>query len=76
MAPSGGEAWGTTQPGRWGRGWILTVGRGMGYRWELATHLVSSLQEDCQKYILKQQQEASEKPLQVDSMNSSIHQDD
>lgn len=27
------KPWGTTQPGKWGRGWILTVGKGMGYPW-------------------------------------------
>lgn len=30
-----------------------------------------STEEDCQKYILKQQQEESEKPLQVPAVDSS-----
>ncbi|TEA31376.1 hypothetical protein DBR06_SOUSAS710166 [Sousa chinensis] len=39
---------------------------------DLLMELGPSIEEDCQKYILKQQQEASEKPLQVDSVDSSI----
>ncbi|XP_010980334.2 myeloid differentiation primary response protein MyD88 isoform X1 [Camelus dromedarius] len=39
---------------------------------DVLEELRPSIEEDCQKYILKQQQEASEKPLQVDSVDSSI----
>ncbi|XP_057560767.1 myeloid differentiation primary response protein MyD88 isoform X2 [Hippopotamus amphibius kiboko] len=39
---------------------------------DVLMELGPSIEEDCQKYILKQQQEASEKPLQVDSVDSSI----
>ncbi|XP_061251920.1 myeloid differentiation primary response protein MyD88 isoform X2 [Bos mutus] len=39
---------------------------------DVLMELGPSIEEDCQKYILKQQQEASEKPLQVDSIDSSI----
>lgn len=39
---------------------------------ELATLCLFLTEEDCRKYILKQQQEAAEKPLQVDSVDSSI----
>lgn len=41
-------------------------------REDVLMELGPSIEEDCQKYILKQQQEASEKPLQVDSIDSSI----
>uniref|UniRef100_A0A8C3YTJ5 Myeloid differentiation primary response protein MyD88 n=1 Tax=Catagonus wagneri TaxID=51154 RepID=A0A8C3YTJ5_9CETA len=39
---------------------------------DVLVELGPSIEEDCKKYILKQQQEASEKPLQVDSVDSSI----
>ncbi|XP_012590475.1 PREDICTED: myeloid differentiation primary response protein MyD88 isoform X2 [Condylura cristata] len=43
-------------------------------REDVLVELVPSIEEDCQKYILKQQQEESEKPLQVAAVDSSIPQ--
>lgn len=39
---------------------------------EPATLSLFLAEEDCQKYILKQQQEESEKPLQVAAVDSSV----
>ncbi|XP_024612467.1 myeloid differentiation primary response protein MyD88 [Neophocaena asiaeorientalis asiaeorientalis] len=52
--------------------WQGRPGASVGRLLELATPCLFPTEEDCQKYILKQQQEASEKPLQVDSVDSSI----
>ncbi|XP_037382422.1 myeloid differentiation primary response protein MyD88 isoform X1 [Talpa occidentalis] len=43
-------------------------------REDVLVELGPSIEEDCQKYILKQQQEESEKPLQVAAVDSSIPQ--
>ncbi|XP_059246534.1 myeloid differentiation primary response protein MyD88 isoform X2 [Mustela nigripes] len=40
-------------------------------REDVLVELGPSIEEDCQKYILKQQQEESEKPLQVPAVDSS-----
>ncbi|KAF6313173.1 MYD88 innate immune signal transduction adaptor [Rhinolophus ferrumequinum] len=39
---------------------------------DVLLELGPSIEEDCQKYILKQQQEESEKPLQVAAVDSSV----
>ncbi|XP_069329541.1 myeloid differentiation primary response protein MyD88 isoform X7 [Eulemur rufifrons] len=39
---------------------------------DVLVELRPSIEEDCQKYILKQQQEESEKPLQVAAVDSSV----
>lgn len=39
---------------------------------DVLVELGPSIEEDCQKYILKQQQEESEKPLQVARVDSSV----
>lgn len=41
-------------------------------REDVLLELGPSIEEDCQKYILKQQQEESEKPLQVAAVDSSV----
>ncbi|KAM9187340.1 myeloid differentiation primary response protein MyD88 isoform 1-T1 [Dugong dugon] len=41
-------------------------------RHDALEELGPSIEEDCQKYILKQQQEESEKPVQVPAVDSSI----
>ncbi|KAM6161435.1 myeloid differentiation primary response protein MyD88 isoform 2-T2 [Erethizon dorsatum] len=41
-------------------------------REDVLVELGPSIEEDCQKYILKQQQEESEKPLQVARVDSSV----
>ncbi|KAM6169626.1 myeloid differentiation primary response protein MyD88 isoform 4-T4 [Rhynchocyon petersi] len=41
-------------------------------RQDVLEELGPSIEEDCQKYILKQQQEESEKPLQVAAVDSSV----
>ncbi|XP_006869213.1 PREDICTED: myeloid differentiation primary response protein MyD88 isoform X2 [Chrysochloris asiatica] len=41
-------------------------------RQDVLEDLGPSIEEDCQKYILKQQQEESEKPLQVAAVDSSV----
>nr|KAF6475302.1 MYD88 innate immune signal transduction adaptor [Rousettus aegyptiacus] len=41
-------------------------------REDVLLELRPSIEEDCQKYLLKQQQEESEKPLQVAAVDSSI----
>lgn len=62
-----------TWPWRWDLGWILTMGRGGGGTpGEPTTLCLFPTEEDCQKYILKQQQEESEKPLQVAAVDSSV----
>lgn len=43
-----------------------------GHPGEPATLFLFLTEEDCQKYILKQQQEESEKPLQVAAVDSSV----
>lgn len=60
------KPWRTAWPWWWGRGWILTVSRGVGHPCLFPT------EEDCQKYILKQKNEESEKPLQVAAIDSSV----
>ncbi|XP_004419568.1 PREDICTED: myeloid differentiation primary response protein MyD88 isoform X2 [Ceratotherium simum simum] len=39
---------------------------------DVLVELGPSIEEDCQKYILKQQQQESEKPLQVAAVDSSV----
>ena len=65
------KPWSTTQLRGWDKGWVPTVRKGMGKPGESATPCLFSTEEDCQKYILKQQQEESEKPLQVPAVDSS-----
>lgn len=66
------KPWSTTWPGRWDRCWILTVGKGMAHPWGACHTCLFPTEEDCQKYILKQQQQESEKPLQVAAVDSSV----
>lgn len=73
MAP---VSWGSLleQPRRrrWDSAWILTAGKEVGTPREPALPCLFPTEEDCQKYILKQQQEEAEKPLQVAAVDSSV----
>lgn len=73
MAP---VSWGSPleQPSqrRWDSSWILTAGKEVGTPREPALPCLFPTEEDCQKYILKQQQEEAEKPLQVAAVDSSV----
>lgn len=73
MAP---VSWGSLleQPKRrrWDSAWILTAGKEVGTPREPALPCLFPTEEDCQKYILKQQQEEAEKPLQVAAVDSSV----
>lgn len=54
------------------QGMAGVAGGGPGTPGEAATLSLFPAEEDCQKYILKQQQEESEKPLQVAAVDSSV----